>query len=219
MLSPLIFLDIFDTIGPNIHAIVNSSLASAIVPTDFKHAVVQPLIKKSNVDPSVLSNFRPISKLLFLSKVLEKVVLLQLQNYFDRNGILNYWLRGFCHSYAFRPYSCFWHGGHSILMSRLEQCAGIQGTALEWFRSHLSDRSFSFSLGDLVSSSAPLTCGVPQGSILGPVLFSLYMLPLGSILRKYGISFHMYADDTQIYLPLRRRDTNSLKMLLDWQWN
>ena len=70
------------------------------------------------------------------------------------------------------------------------------------------------SLGGSESHSAPLSYGVPQGSILGPLLFSLYLLPLGSILRKHGISFHCYADDSQIYLPVNKKDAFCLKPLL-----
>ncbi len=75
--------------------------------------------------------------------------------------------------------------------------------------------TFCVSLDDSVSSTAPLSCGVAQGSVLGPLLFSLYLLPLGSILRKHGISFHCYADDSQIYVPLKKSDSYCIKPLLE----
>jgi len=76
---------------------------------------------------------------------------------------------------------------HAVLLSHLEQYVGIHGTALKWFMSYLSNRTFSMMIGDLSSSCASLSCGVPQGSILGPILFSLYMLPLGSIIARHNL--------------------------------
>lgn len=72
------FKEVFPTVGPYVLAVVNSSLSSGVVPKNFKHAVVQPLIKKPGLDPVDLANFRPISKLPFLSKILEKIVCSQL---------------------------------------------------------------------------------------------------------------------------------------------
>ncbi len=76
---------------------------------------------------------------------------------------------------------------HKTLLSRLEYFVGIQGTVLSWFKSYLANRSFSVRLGNFSSLPAKLSCGVPQGSILAPILISLYLLPLGSIFRKHGV--------------------------------
>ena len=104
---------------------------------------------------------------------------------------------------------------HNILVPRLQHLVGISGTALDWFKSYLSDRTICISLGGSESRSAPLSFGVPQGSILGPLLFSLYLLPQGSILRKHGLSFHCYADYSQISVESqRKKDAFSLKPLL-----
>jgi len=65
---------------------------------------------------------------------------------------------------------------HTILLSRLENCVVVRGIALKWFQSYFSERCFSIKMGDSTSSTVSLNCGVPQGSILGPILFALYRL-------------------------------------------
>ena len=76
---------------------------------------------------------------------------------------------------------------HRTLLSRLDQYAGISGAALKLLQSYLTNRSFSVKLGEFSSSMAPLTCGVPRGSVLGSLLFSVYMLPHGSIFHRHNI--------------------------------
>ena len=87
----------------------------------------------------------------------------------------------------------------------------MSGTALTWFQSYLSDRSQFVSIDGKRPSRRGLSCGVPQGSVPGPFLYLLYTSPLGDICRKHGPSFHLYADDTQIYIIFKPLINGSLE--------
>ena len=97
---------------------------------------------------------------------------------------------------------------HDILLERLRSELGICGTALNWFKSYLSGRSQSVLINGTQSKPRSLICGVPQGSVLGPILFTIYMLPLGDIIKRHGMQFHMYADDCQLYTTFEASGIN-----------
>ena len=88
---------------------------------------------------------------------------------------------------------------HDILLSDL-QSHGITGSALEWFRSYLSGRTQTILIGDSRSASEEVSCGVPQGSVLGPLLFTMYSSGLADVIKQHVSGFHFYADDIQIYM-------------------
>ena len=86
---------------------------------------------------------------------------------------------------------------HSILTKRLDATFGVRGIVLDWFDSYVSERFQSVSVNKLLSDPSPLLYGVPQGSVLGLVLFTLYSQPLSEILLSYNCQFHKYTDDTE----------------------
>ncbi len=94
---------------------------------------------------------------------------------------------------------------HQILLSTLSSL-DITGIPLHWFESYLTGRSFRVAWGGEVSKAHQLVTGVPQGSVLGPLLFSTYTTSLGPIIQAHGFSYHFYTDDTQLYLSFRPDD-------------
>ena len=92
----------------------------------------------------------------------------------------------------------------------------ISSTVLNWFLSYLTGRHQTIKIANWFSAALPTSCGVPQGSVLGPLLFTLYTTPLSSVIQNHNLDHHLYAGDTQIYISLATSDTNrSLNQLND----
>ena len=88
---------------------------------------------------------------------------------------------------------------HKILIDRMSDTYGVRGTVLKWFESYLTDRSYTVKVNKVLSDKQQLKFGVPQGSILGPILYSLYVNQVEHIAAEYSIKIHVYADDIQLY--------------------
>ena len=99
------------------------------------------------------------------------------------------------------------------LLQRLESDFGICGLASTWLRSYLTGRSCYVAMGDHRSDVWSCDSGVPQGSVLGPILFSAFVSPISRIMEAHGIKYHQYADDTQLYTEVRSLDSTQTEAL------
>jgi len=104
---------------------------------------------------------------------------------------------------------------HALLIDILERQFSLRDSVLEWFRSYLSDRTFRIVYGGNTSRTVGIFCSVPQGSVLGPRLFILYIGDLADEIDQHGVNFHAYADDLQLYVHCNRCDTASTFALLE----
>ena len=211
-----LFKGTLDATLPFLVTLLNSSLSEGVVPDEMKIARVKRLLKSPKLDPNELKNYRPVSNLSYISKLLERVVARRLNNHMITNGLheplQSAYKAGHCtetallrvHNDVFTNMdnqsatvlvlldlsAAFDTIDHSVLFDRMENIIGIEGTALNWFRSNRGEgggHSQRIQIGDVISLiSVLLLFGVPQGSVLGPLLFLIYMLPLGEIIRGYG---------------------------------
>ena len=231
-----------DTLLKPITDIINASLCSGLFPDDFKHAHVNPLLKKTSLSKEDLNSYIPVSNLSFISKILEKVVAKRLRSHVSSNCLSNVSQSAYKEFHSTETALLKVHNDvtlnivkgkvtaltlldlsaafdtidHGILIKRLSLWYGISGTALNWFLSYLTGRHQTIKIANCFSAALPTPCGVPQGSFLGPLLFTLYTTPLSSVIQNHNLDHHLYADDTQIYISLATSDTNrSLNQLSD----
>ena len=237
---PTSFLkNIFSCLADELIQIINTSLSSGVFPETLKSAVIKPLLKKNGLDPLVLNNYRPISELSNIGKAIEIVAHEQISDHLTQNDLFDDFQSGFRPLHSTETAlikvlndirintdsgkisvlvlldlsAAFDTVDHDILIDRLKTWVGLSDTALNWFRSYLENRNYYVSIGNFVSNNIKMSCGVPQGSILGPLLFNLYMLPLGQVIKKNKIAYHSYADDTQIYIALSPNDYSPIDNL------
>ena len=180
-----------------------------------------------------------MSNLPYLSKILERAVADQLQAHLDTNGLhvkfQSAYRRGHSTETALlrilNDLLVMIDGGnnavlvlldlsaafdtldHTLLLQRLHAEIGLDGSALYWFSSYLSCRSQQVLVGHALSAETPLLCGVPQGSALGPLLFSLYTRQLADLIDKFCIDYHFFADDSELYSCLPTEPESALSAL------
>ena len=213
--------------NPLISKAINSSLYQGIFPDDLKHAIVSPIHKSTSNDPEVNTNYRPVSNLPFFSKLHEKAALFQIQSHLDKNNLNPEYQSAYQSGHSCETAVCrvvndmqkMLADGKMVLLAQLDMSAafdtvdhatlldllcqkfGICGTVLSWLESYLHGRTFSVKIQYVRGGRVLLIYGVPQGSILGPLLFILYISDIPRIASEFDVLAHGYADDSQLYKP------------------
>ena len=218
--------------GP-LQTIFNTSFLG-IVPEKFKMARVIPVFKKDS--QTTLNNYRPISFFYMFNKLLEKLMYKRIVDFLDKRQLIYSKQFGFRSHYSTEhavlsiidqvqlaiedhDYSCgifldfskaFDTVNLQILLTKRDYF-GIRGVVKDWFTSYLRKRTQFVSLGAVTSDIQPVSCGVPQGSVLGPLLFLIYVNDFHNCSKL--LDFHLFADDANLFL--QHRYINMLESLIN----
>ena len=174
-------------------------------------------------------NYWPVANLSFISKIIEKAIATQIHSHLINNDIVDNFLSAYktghsCETALLRVYNAIvttigrGNGAMLVLLDLsaafdtidrdslfciLEKYVGICGNALKLIKSYFSIRTQRVQIDNVLSDFANIICGVPQGSVLGPLKFCFYLLPLSAILRYHNIGYYVYAEDTQLYVSFK----------------
>ncbi len=209
-----------DEVLPVITEMVNLSLTQGTMPQDLKLAVLFPKLKQPLID-LIFKNYRPLSNIAFVSKTIERAACVQIIHHMRENGLFDKFQSAYTEErstetallrvqsdtcmnmdngfltfiFMIDLSSAFDTVNHEILIERVSERLGIRGTALKWIISYLTGRTQVVNINGTLSEEMPLDTGVPQGSVMGGILFLIYTLPLRDILQGHGFNYHLYADD------------------------
>ena len=189
--------------------------------------MVTLLIKKANLPSDNLKNYCPVSGLSFISKLVERVVAKQLLEHIHVHNLDNLYQSAYKAGHSTETAllciknvwaeptalvlldlsAAFDTIDHSTLFSCLRSWFGVGGSVMKWFTSYLTDCYHSIKIGSTLSAVCKLIFGIPQGSVLGPLIVHT---PLSLIIGKHkGIKFHLYADDSQVYVHLSQKNASA----------
>jgi len=225
---------------PAVTEIVNRSLASGSFPQAWKSAVIRPLLKKKGL-PLELKNFRPVSNLSFLSKILEKAALNQITKHIESNKLLPSYQSAYRKNHGvetalLKMYddllkavddgkvtivvmidlsAAFDTIDIPIALHILHEDFGIDDVPLQWIRSYLTDRTMKVIINNKTSEEENLLFGVPQGSCAGPVIFTLYIAALNRVVQNYPVQLHGYADDHKVAIQIQAGNIENMTYALE----
>ena len=213
-----------NTLIPYITYLINLSLSTGSM-DGLTEAIVRPLLKTSGEDSNNLGNYRPVSNLQFIGKLIERVVLTRLQKHMDNINYCNNTQFGYKKNHSTELLllkflndvligvdskrgvvvllidlsAAFDTVNHRKLLNILCHELKIRDVALKWFKSFLLNRTQRILIGNSLSDSIDLSCGVPQGSVLGPILFNIYVNSLSNVFISNDFKTLSYADDNSGY--------------------